>query len=157
MGFGGNLVQGFRVYAWRAVPCLLQIALWVPSFALWPQPLWNLFKGTNQIQIQWLNKKLKHWLASSAPPTFVDVILISCCKKFAMFFLSFFAIVWLWSSFHAARNLPWFALAVVIFRTTIRQRLTGNNKIHLFSEKNGQYWRPLLMQNGPNQILSFLF
>ena len=39
MGFGGNLVQGFRVYAWRAVPSLLQIALWVPSLALWPQPL----------------------------------------------------------------------------------------------------------------------
>ena len=38
VGFGGNLVQGFRVYAWRAVPNLLQIALWVPSFALWPQP-----------------------------------------------------------------------------------------------------------------------
>ena len=56
------------------------------------------------------------------------------CHGFA-FFSSLFAIVWLLSSFHAARNLPWFALSVVIFGTTIWQRLTGNNKIHLFSEK----------------------
>ena len=41
MGFGGNLVQGFRVYAWRAVPSFPQIALWVPSLALWPQPFWS--------------------------------------------------------------------------------------------------------------------
>ena len=39
VGFGGNLVQGFRVYAWRAVPSFPQIALCFPSFALWPQPL----------------------------------------------------------------------------------------------------------------------
>ena len=38
VGFGGNLVQGFRVYAWRAVPSFPQIALWVPSLALRPQP-----------------------------------------------------------------------------------------------------------------------
>ena len=57
------------------------------------------------------------------------------CHGFAFFF--FFCHRWLWSSFHAARNLPWFALSVVIFGTTIWQRLTGNNKIHLFSEKIG--------------------
>ena len=39
MGFGGNLVQGFRAYAWRAVPSFPQIALWGLSFTLWPQPL----------------------------------------------------------------------------------------------------------------------
>ena len=39
VGFGGNLVQGFRAYAWRAVPSFLQIALWGPSLAFWPQPL----------------------------------------------------------------------------------------------------------------------
>ena len=38
VGFGGNLVQGFRAYAWRAVPSFPQIALWGPSFAFWPQP-----------------------------------------------------------------------------------------------------------------------
>ena len=38
MGFGGNLVQGFRAYAWRAVPSFPQIALWSPSLAFWPQP-----------------------------------------------------------------------------------------------------------------------
>ena len=40
VGFGGNLVQGFRVYAWRAVPSFPQIELWVPSLALRPQPFW---------------------------------------------------------------------------------------------------------------------
>ena len=39
VGFGGNLVQGFRAYAWRAVPSFPQIALWDPSLAFWPQPL----------------------------------------------------------------------------------------------------------------------
>ena len=39
VGFGGNLVQGFRAYAWRAVPSFPQIALWGPSFTFWPQPL----------------------------------------------------------------------------------------------------------------------
>ena len=43
VGFGGNLVQGFRVYAWRAVPSLLQIALCFPSLALWPQPFSELW------------------------------------------------------------------------------------------------------------------
>ena len=38
MGFGGNLVQELRVYAWRAVPSFPQIALWGPSLAFWPQP-----------------------------------------------------------------------------------------------------------------------
>ena len=38
MGFGGHLVQGFRVYAWRAVPSFPQIALCFPSLALRPQP-----------------------------------------------------------------------------------------------------------------------
>jgi len=38
VGFGGNLVQGFRAYAWRAVPSFPQIALWGPSLAFWPQP-----------------------------------------------------------------------------------------------------------------------
>ena len=38
VGFGGNLVQGFRVYAWRAVPSFPQIALCFPSLALRPQP-----------------------------------------------------------------------------------------------------------------------
>ena len=38
VGLGGNLVQGFRVYAWRAVPSFPQIALWGPSLAFWPQP-----------------------------------------------------------------------------------------------------------------------
>ena len=40
VGFGGNLVQGFRAYAWRAVPNFPQIALWGPSLAFWPQPFW---------------------------------------------------------------------------------------------------------------------
>ena len=40
VGFGVNLVQGFRVYAWRAVPSFPQIELCVPSFALRPQPLY---------------------------------------------------------------------------------------------------------------------
>ena len=40
--FGGNLVQGFRVYAWRAVPSFPQIALYFPSFALRPQPFWRI-------------------------------------------------------------------------------------------------------------------
>ena len=40
VGFAANLVQGFRAYAWRAVPSLLQIALCFPSLALWPQPFW---------------------------------------------------------------------------------------------------------------------
>ena len=39
VGFGGNLVQGFRAYAWRAVPSFPQITLCFPSFALRPQPL----------------------------------------------------------------------------------------------------------------------
>ena len=48
MGFGGNLVQGFRVYAWRAVPRFPQIALCFPSLALRPQPFgrsvgWKMF------------------------------------------------------------------------------------------------------------------
>ena len=38
MGFGGNLVQGFRAYAWRAVPSFPKIALCFPSLALRPQP-----------------------------------------------------------------------------------------------------------------------
>ena len=42
VGFAANLVQGFRVYAWRAVPSFPQIALCFPSFALWPQPFWIL-------------------------------------------------------------------------------------------------------------------
>ena len=63
VGFGGNLVQGFRVYAWRAVPSLLQIALWVPSFALWPQPFgcplsmastWSCQLSLGSIQRSWV-------------------------------------------------------------------------------------------------------
>ena len=41
VGFGGNLVQGFRAYAWRAVPSFPQITLWGPSLAFWPQPLYQ--------------------------------------------------------------------------------------------------------------------
>ena len=43
VGFGGNLVQGFRAYAWRAVPSFPQIALCFPSFALRPQPFNSYF------------------------------------------------------------------------------------------------------------------
>ena len=42
VGFGGNLVQGFRAYAWRAVPSFPQIALLGPSLAFWPQPFQSL-------------------------------------------------------------------------------------------------------------------
>ena len=42
--FGGNLVQGFRAYAWRAVPCFPQIALCFLSLALRPQPFPNFVK-----------------------------------------------------------------------------------------------------------------
>ena len=54
VGFGGNLVHGFRAYAWRAVPSFPQIALWGPSFTLWPQP----FKGVIVVQLRtkWLQK-----------------------------------------------------------------------------------------------------
>ena len=38
VGFGGNSVQGFRAYTWRAVPSFSQIALCFPSLALRPQP-----------------------------------------------------------------------------------------------------------------------
>ena len=38
VGFWGNLVQGFRVYAWRAVPSFPQIALCFLTLALRPQP-----------------------------------------------------------------------------------------------------------------------
>ena len=38
MGFGGNLVQGFRAYAWTAVPSFPQITQCFPSFTLRPQP-----------------------------------------------------------------------------------------------------------------------
>ena len=41
VGFGGNLVLGFRAYAWGAVPSFPQIALCFPSLALRPQPFWN--------------------------------------------------------------------------------------------------------------------
>ena len=44
VGFGGNLVQGFRVNAWRAVPSFPQIASF-PSFALRPQPLSDFNKN----------------------------------------------------------------------------------------------------------------
>ena len=47
MGFGGNLVHGFRVYAWRAVPSFPQIALCFPSLALRPQPFHIKFRNTN--------------------------------------------------------------------------------------------------------------
>ena len=47
MGFAGNSVQGFRVYAWKAVPSFPQIALCFPSFALRPQPFWLLESGNN--------------------------------------------------------------------------------------------------------------
>ena len=67
VGFGRNLVQGLRAYAWRAVPSLLQIALWVPSFALWPQPFPNpnfvliwcgaqIFRGLPWIQFEIFNQ-----------------------------------------------------------------------------------------------------
>ena len=34
VGFGGNLVQGFRVYPWTARPSLPQIALWLSLFLM---------------------------------------------------------------------------------------------------------------------------
>ena len=54
MGFGGNLVQGFRAYAWRAVPSFPQITLWGPSLAFWPQPfkLWYSLPGYIQQAIK---------------------------------------------------------------------------------------------------------
>ena len=39
VGFGGNLVQGFRVYAWRAVPSFPQIALCALEMQSDPSPL----------------------------------------------------------------------------------------------------------------------
>ena len=51
VGFAANLVQGFRVYAWRAVPSFAQIALCFPSFALRPQPLrWTLWKPEGSVK-----------------------------------------------------------------------------------------------------------
>ena len=69
VGFGGNLLQGFRVYAWRAVPSFPQIAQCFPSLALRPQPFnilsgamragnistyylpnWNYFKGSSTMR-----------------------------------------------------------------------------------------------------------
>ena len=59
VGFGGNLVQGFRAYAWRAVPSFPQIALWGPSLAFWPQPfavLWfDLNTDSTQGESQYYN------------------------------------------------------------------------------------------------------
>ena len=54
VGFGGNLVQWFGVYAWRAVPSFPQIAPWGPSFTLWPQPL-NIFhwKASTRSRLPW--------------------------------------------------------------------------------------------------------
>ena len=34
VGFGGNLVQGFRVFTWRAVPSLPQMVLWFSLFLM---------------------------------------------------------------------------------------------------------------------------
>ena len=67
MGFGGNLVQGFRAYALRAVPSFPQIALWGPSLAFWPQPfqiihcrkIFLRICCTTKVQIQKLKKLFK--------------------------------------------------------------------------------------------------
>ena len=71
---------------WNYLEYLSLTSLWsvVPK-------LWKLFQRTNQIQIQLLNKQLKHWFLSFASPTFVFVIFILCCKKFAMVLLFFFS------------------------------------------------------------------
>ena len=58
VGFGGNLVQGFRIYAWRAVPSFPQIALCLPSFALRPQPF--NFSKLIVLLIIWLMPIYRH-------------------------------------------------------------------------------------------------
>ena len=55
VGFWGNLVQGFRVYAWRAVPSFPQIALCFPSFALRPQPFQFHFRFKFKFQLDLRN------------------------------------------------------------------------------------------------------
>ena len=50
--FGGNLVQGFRVYAWRAVPSFPQITLCALEMQSDPSPL-NSVNGTSLTCIAW--------------------------------------------------------------------------------------------------------
>ena len=74
-GFAANLVQGFRVYAWRAVPSLLQIALWDPSFALWPQPLLQLCKQSCVTPLEkWWDPISFQLIFSSSPTLELDAV-----------------------------------------------------------------------------------
>ena len=71
----GNLVQGFRVYAWRAVLSLLQIALWDPSFALWPQPLLQLCKQSCVTPLEkWWDPISFQLIFSSSPTLELDAV-----------------------------------------------------------------------------------
>ena len=56
MGFGGNLVQGFRIYPWIAVPNFPQILLCFFSLALWPQP----FEDVIDTRQGWINNTDAH-------------------------------------------------------------------------------------------------
>ena len=64
VGFGGNLVQGFRVYIWRAVPSFPQIAQCCPSLALRPQPFEEMksaWEEAPQLKSPWLIITPKHF------------------------------------------------------------------------------------------------
>ena len=98
VGFGGNLVQGFRVYAWRAVPSFPQIALWCPSLAFWPQPFpfwfsapfpnqihefygfhqFSLFHPINSISYQWRISPTFPTLGEYLPDECGEVMRIVC-------------------------------------------------------------------------------
>ena len=71
VGFGGNLVQGFKVYAWRAAPSFPKIALCFPSFALRPQP----FKACRTR----IMRDSKNWSLNSKDSIMSERLVLSCC------------------------------------------------------------------------------